>query len=166
MSRLESFIRRMLAQRDCINLAAEMIADVPGVVWEFGLGNARSYDHLRETFPDREVYVFDLEPYAPVEFRPPADRLIVGDVRRTVPREVERNRGKVALLHYDVGTGHRPDDLALAAELSRAIPPAMAPGGIAMGVYALTLEGAEQLPLPDGISQGRYFIYRLGGGKI
>ena len=161
MSRLESFIRRMQAQRDCINLVAEMIADVPGVIWEFGLGNARSYDHLRETFTDRDVYVFDLEPYAPMEFRPPENRLIVGDVRETVPREVARNRGQVALLHYDVGTGHRPDDLVLAAELSQVIAPAIAPGGIAMGVYELTLEGAEALPLPDGIAQGRYFIYRM-----
>ena len=51
MSRLESFIRRMQAQRDCINLAAELVADVPGVVWEFGLGNGRSFDHLRENCP-------------------------------------------------------------------------------------------------------------------
>lgn len=162
MSRLESFIRRMQAQRDCINLAAEMIADVPGIVWEFGLGNARSYDHLRETFGDRDVYVFDLEPYAPMEFRPAPERLVVGDVRETVPREVARNHGQVALLHYDVGMGHRPDDLALAAELSKVIPPAIAPGGIVMGVYELTLEGAEELPLPEGIAPGRYFIYRMG----
>ncbi len=162
MSRLESFIRRMQAQRDCINLAAELIKDVNGVVWEFGLGNARSYDHLRETFADRDVRVFDLEPYAPMEFRPPVDRLVVGDVRQTVPREVALNHGQVALLHYDVGMGHRPDDLALAADLSPVIAPAMAPGGIVMGVYELTLEGAEELPLPDGIAPGRYYIYRLG----
>ena len=162
MSRLESFIRRMQAQRDCINLAAELIVDVPGVVWEFGLGNARSYDHLREIFTDREVYVFDLEPYAPMEFRPSEDRLFVGDVTETVPREVARSPGQVALLHYDVGMGHRPDDLRLAAELSAVIPPAIAPGGIVMGVYELALEGAEELPLPDGIAPGRYYIYRLG----
>ena len=162
MSRLESFIRRMLAQRDCINLAADMIKDVPGVVWEFGLGNARSYDHLRETFTDRDVYVFDLEPYAPMEFRPPENRLVVGNVQETVPREVARNPGAVALLHYDVGTGHRPDDLKLAAELSKVISPAIAPGGIVMGVYELTLENAMQLPNPEGIAEGRYFIYRLG----
>ena len=161
MSRLESFIRRMQAQRDCINLVAGLIADVPGVIWEFGLGNGRSYDHLRETFPDRDVYVFDLEPYAPMEFRPPEDRLIVGDVMETVPRAVGENAGGVALLHYDVGTGHRPDDLKLAEDLSRVLSPAFADGAIAMGVYELALENAEPLPLPDGIARGRYFMYRL-----
>lgn len=161
MSRLESFIRRMQAQRDCINLVTDLIADVPGVVWEFGLGNARSYDHLRETFPDRDIYVFDLEPYAPMEFRPPENRLIVGDVLQTVPRAVEQNKGKVALLHYDVGSGHRTDDLALAATLSRMLSPVFADGAIAMGVYELALDNAEILPLPEGIAEGRYFIYRL-----
>lgn len=164
MSRLESFIRRMQAQRDCINHIAPLIVDVPGVVWEFGLGNARSYDHLRETFTDRDVYVFDLEPYAPMEFRPPENRLVVGDVLETVPAAVERNRGKVALLHYDVGTGHREDDLRLAATLSRVLSPAFAEGAIAMGVYELALDHAEALPLPEGIAEGRYFIYRLHGG--
>ena len=163
MSRLESFIRRMQAQRDCINLAAGWVEDVPGVVWEFGLGNARSYDHLRETFKDRDVYVFDLEPYAPLEFRPPENRLVVGDVRETVPREVSKNQGAVALLHYDVGTGTRSEDLRLAEELSAVISPAIAPGGIVMGVYELSLENAERMPLPDGIAEGRYFIYRLHG---
>lgn len=164
MSRLESFIRRMQAQRDCINLVAPLIADVPGVVWEFGLGNARSYDHLRETFQDRDIYVFDLEPYAPMEFRPPENRLIVGNVLETVPAAVERNHGKVALLHYDVGTGHRADDVRLAETLSGALSPAFADGAIAMGVYELALDNAEVLPLPDGIAEGRYFIYRIHAG--
>ena len=79
-----------------------------------------------------------------------------------MPREVARNLGKVALLHYDVGTGHRPDDLKLAEELSKVISPAIAPGGIVMGVYELTLENAIQLPNPEGISDGRYFVYRVG----
>jgi len=30
MSRLDSFIRRMCAQRDCLALAARLAADVPG----------------------------------------------------------------------------------------------------------------------------------------
>ena len=52
MSRLDSFIRRMQAQRDCLNAAARMIADVPGSVFDLGLGNGRTFDHLRETLPD------------------------------------------------------------------------------------------------------------------
>ncbi|MGH6887075.1 MAG: class I SAM-dependent methyltransferase, partial [Geminicoccales bacterium] len=48
MSRLDSFIRRLEAQRACLDLAAARIADLPGPVLELGLGNGRTYDHLRE----------------------------------------------------------------------------------------------------------------------
>jgi hypothetical protein len=42
MSRLESAIRRLEAQRDCINWAAERIAGMPGHILELGLGNGRT----------------------------------------------------------------------------------------------------------------------------
>jgi hypothetical protein len=59
VSRLDSFIRRMQAQRDCLNVAAALIADVPGAVFDLGLGNGRTFDYLREILPDREIFVFD-----------------------------------------------------------------------------------------------------------
>jgi hypothetical protein len=46
-SRLDSFIRRLEAQRACLDWAAQEIAAVPGEVVELGLGNGRTYDHLR-----------------------------------------------------------------------------------------------------------------------
>ena len=54
MSRLDSFIRRLEAQRACLNRAAALISGIDGIVLELGLGNGRTYDHLRELFPDRE----------------------------------------------------------------------------------------------------------------
>ena len=57
MSRLDSFIRRLEAQRACLNRAAALISGIDGTVLELGLGNGRTYDHLRELFPDREIYV-------------------------------------------------------------------------------------------------------------
>ncbi len=59
MSRLHGAIRRLTAQRDALDLAARMIADVPGSVLEFGLGNGCTYDHLREILSKRDVYVFE-----------------------------------------------------------------------------------------------------------
>ncbi|MBM3542582.1 MAG: hypothetical protein FJX51_11085, partial [Alphaproteobacteria bacterium] len=59
MSRLDSFIRRLQAQRACLDHAAMLVRDLPGPVLEFGLGNGRTYDHLRETFPGREIFAFD-----------------------------------------------------------------------------------------------------------
>ena len=51
MSRLHSFIHRVQAQLACLDEAARVIAGIPGVVFELGLGNGRTYDHLREVTP-------------------------------------------------------------------------------------------------------------------
>jgi len=39
MSRLDSMLRRLTAQRDGLNWAAEQITDVPGDALDMGLGN-------------------------------------------------------------------------------------------------------------------------------
>ena len=62
MSRLDSMIRRLEAQRDGVAWAALKLVGVPGDILEIGLGNGRTYDHLRETFPDREIWVIDRAP--------------------------------------------------------------------------------------------------------
>ena len=61
MSRLDFHIEQKIAQRDSIDLAARELAGHPGWVVEFGLGRGRSYSHLAERFPDREIYAFDRE---------------------------------------------------------------------------------------------------------
>ena len=59
MSQLDFHIEQKIAQRDSIDLAARRLAGRPGWVVEFGLGRGRSYSHLVERFPDREIYCFD-----------------------------------------------------------------------------------------------------------
>ena len=59
MSRLDSFIRRLEAQRIVLNWAVEQIAGQPGIILELGLGNGRTYDHLREKLPGRTIFAFD-----------------------------------------------------------------------------------------------------------
>ncbi len=59
MSRLDSFIRRLEAQRRCLEMGARHIAALPGPVLELGLGHGRTYDHLRQILPAREIYVFE-----------------------------------------------------------------------------------------------------------
>ena len=65
MSRLDSFIRRLEAQRRCLNHAASAVRAVPGTVLELGLGNGRTFDHLRHLLPGRALFVSDAEPLAP-----------------------------------------------------------------------------------------------------
>ncbi len=56
MSRLDSFINRMSAQRDLHNHVRDNLQlPAEGPVLEVGLGNGRTYSHLRENFSNRRV---------------------------------------------------------------------------------------------------------------
>ena len=62
MTRLDSAIRRLEAQRACLDRAAALVRGVPGPVLELGLGNGRTYDHLRARLPGRDIFVFERAP--------------------------------------------------------------------------------------------------------
>lgn len=95
MSRLDSFIRRLEAQRACLDYACAAVKDRPGVIFELGLGNGRTYDHLREKLPGREIYVFERKVAAHPDCVPCAANLYEGDIDLTLPAAVERFRGQV-----------------------------------------------------------------------
>ena len=61
MSRLDSVIRRLTSQKIVLEWAVDIIRYLDGTVLELGLGNGRTYDHLREILPDRDIYVFERE---------------------------------------------------------------------------------------------------------
>src|SRR5689334_3687374 len=105
MSRLDSFIRRLEAQRACLNRTAELIRDLDGIVLELGLGNGRTYDHLRSLLPTRDIYVCERRVAAHPDCVPPPERLILGDMRETLVEARGWLSGRVALAHLDVGTG-------------------------------------------------------------
>ena len=163
MSRLDSFIRRTMAQRDCLAEAARLIAPVPGPVLELGLGNGRTYDHLRTLLPEREIFVFDRQIAAHPECIPDSEHMVLGDIRETVPGARGRIPGLAALAHCDVGTGDKRASAALAAWLAPALMPLLAPGAIVVcDQEALRCVGLVPLPLPEGVAQGRYFMLRSG----
>ena len=109
-NRLEQMIRRLTAQRNCLEFAAEMVAGLPGPVLEFGLGKGRTYDFLRERFSEREIFVFERDHplsarvhtgrWAPVAGRCPRHR--AGRARA-----YRRARGARALRHRDPRPGLR-----------------------------------------------------------
>lgn len=160
MSRLDSFIRRLEAQRACLDLAAAQIAGRSGVIFELGLGNGRTYDHLRGLLPGRAIYVFERKVAAHPDCIPPADHLFEGDIDRTLPAAVARFAGQVCLVHSDIGSGDEAMNAEIAAFLSRTLPPALAPGALVLSDQRLTLPGTEPLPLPEGVKPGRYYLLR------
>ena len=150
----------MQAQRACLDWAAAAIADLPGAVLELGLGNGRTYDHLREILPGRDIYVFDRRVAAHPACIPPQDRLFLGEIAETLPAAVTRLGRTAALVHTDLGTGDDAANARLAAQIGPLLATLVAPGGIVVANHELSVAGWTSLPEPEGVKPGRYFLYR------
>lgn len=157
MSRLDSMLRRFTAQRDGLNWAAAEIAGVAGDVLDMGLGNGRTYDHLRETLPDRRVWVIDRVLQCHPSCVPPEEDFLQGEAVPMLER-LKAEGHKIVLAHYDFGFGVKEQDVAEAAAMSPVIASVMAKGGIV--VSGQPLVGFEELSGPEGIPEGRYMFYR------
>ena len=157
MSRLDSFIRRMSAQRAILNEIAAKLDEIPGPVLEFGYGSGRTYDHIRELMPRRRIVVFEsavhILPSIPAR---PAD-LVVGDIRETAKDWPD---GSAAFIHADVETGDGRVDRELEAWLPDTVARLLKPGGYGVSGYALEDERLRPEPLPSGIEPGRYHAVR------
>jgi len=160
VSRLDINIRRLQAQRACLNLAAEYIGDLPGPVFELGLGNGRTYDHLREILPDREIFVFDREVAAHPDCIPDPAHLFLGDFQETLRRACARFAGTVALIHADVGSANAARDARLAAVIAGFLPALLRPCGVALSDRDVAFAGAEPVPAPASVAPQVYFLYR------
>lgn len=157
LSRLESFIRRMSAQRDILDDLAGRLDGVPGPILEFGFGNGRTYDHLRQRFPGRRVVVFECVVVPDLPCLPPPADLVVGDIRDTAGRLPD---GSAALIHADIETGNAALDAGLAAWLPALVARLLAPGGFAASGAPLSDPRLVPLPLPPGVAPGRYHAVR------
>jgi len=160
VSRLDSVIRRLQAQRACLDLAASLVLDLDGVVLELGLGNGRTYDHLRETLPGRAIYVCERRVAAHPDCVPPTELLLLGDMRETLPAARAALAGRVVLAHYDAGTGEAGANRNLAAQLGPLVVPLLREGGVLVSDPPFDLAGLEPLALPAGVAPGRYHLYR------
>lgn len=157
MSRLESFRRRLSAQIDGLNWASDLVRDIPGDVLECGLGNGRTYDHIRERLPDRDIWVIDrvLQPHPSCV--PPEHLFLHGEADEML--KVLATRGaRIALAHYDFGFGVKDLDIAEGARLSPLIAPLMVPGGLIVSQQPMV--GFEQISGPDTVDPDRYLFYR------
>jgi len=160
VSRLDSFIRRLEAQRACLNLAADLVRELDGEILELGLGNGRTYDHLRELFPDRKIYVCERRLAAHPDCVPPAEDLFLGDMRDTLRTAREPLAGQIALAHLDPGTGDLAASRALALDLTSLIVPLLRCGGVLVSEPTLASDQLSPLEPPDNVAPERYNIYR------
>ena len=160
MSRLDSVIRRLEAQRKCLGVAAGEIADISGIVLELGLGNGRTFDHLRELLPDREIFVFERNVAAHPTCVPDEHHLILGNIQETLLIASEQFSGRCALVHADLGTGVEHSSRLMAGFLSETLGPFLKKGAILVSDQMLSTPGCEALSLPPDIAPNRYFLLK------
>jgi hypothetical protein len=160
VSRLDSFIRRLEAQRACLNLAADLIRNLEGEVLELGLGNGRTYDHLRKLLPKRLIYVCERSILAHPDCVPPVGLLLLGDMRETLPAACNWLEGRVVLAHLDPGNGDESASQALANDLAPFIVPLLRLQAVLVSEPAIGSAELTPLPLPGEVEPGRYHIYR------
>jgi trans-aconitate methyltransferase len=165
MSRLDFHIEQKIAQRDSIDLAARELAGRPGWIVEFGLGRGRSYSHLTERFPDREIYCFDRELATYSPGGPPPERVLLGDLATVLADATvqARFRGRVILAHLDLAWGDSTE-----ARLHRLVVERtrdwLRPGALVLSDRAVSLDpawGLVPIPAPDGVGYAhRFHRYR------
>jgi len=159
MTRLDEFIVRMQAQRACIDEAASLTAGQPGPVLEVGLGNGRTYDHLRQRFSQRAIFVFDREVAAHPECIPEPAFLRLGDFRVSLPAYLAEGQPPSVFIHADIGSANRRASAQLAADLAPIWREILMPGGFLACDQQLALEGLLPLPLPSGLIADNYHFY-------
>lgn len=158
MSRLDSMIRRLKAQRDILNhLATSSLLAQTGAILELGLGNGRTYSHLREVFPDRRIIAFDRAVGAHASSIPQPENMVLGEIRESAAAFAGQG---AALVHADIGTGYDDKDAITLTWLPGLVASLLAPGGIAASGLPLDHGQLVALSLPAEMTRERYHVYR------
>jgi hypothetical protein len=164
MSRLDRFITRLLMQRCLLDhhIAAlnATVSTAPGPVIELGLGNGRTYHHLKEKLTDRRIVVFDRELGAHPASHPAAGDLILGDISETGAAYAREQGGTAALVHADLGNGRPEYDTKLRSWLPHVAHALLRPGGLFLTSTEVTHPGLVSEPLPPDAPDYEYFVYR------
>ena len=161
MSRLEDLTHRFLTQQAALNRAIELIEDLEGIVVELGLGKGRTFDHLRERLPGRDIYVFDHELSCESELAPPPAFCVFGDITETLPDFCRRFAGRAALVHSDIGTRHREADMPLVSFVADHLAVLTRKGGVIASDRPMDERDWIALPWVREMTRFPYYMYRM-----
>lgn len=159
-SRLDLFIDRMVSQRACLNHAAELTKDMAGPVFELGLGNGRTYHHMRAIMPNRNIHVFERAVASHPDSTPPEEMMFLGDVYETLPEALARFGPTASLIHADLGGHNAAKNVEFARNISPVIEPLLAKGGLMVSSDRMFFSDLVEIELPEHAVQGRCFIYK------
>lgn len=159
-SRLDLFIDRMVSQRACLDFAIAQTAEMQGPVFELGLGNGRTYHHMRNRIQSRDIYVFERAVASHPDSTPPEELTILGDVNQTLPETMTRMGAVASLIHADLGGHNREKNDIFARKVSPLIEPLLAPGGMMVSSDRMYFADLVEVALPEGAVPERCFIYQ------
>ncbi|MDC1171390.1 class I SAM-dependent methyltransferase [Alphaproteobacteria bacterium] len=165
MSRLDSVIRRLTSQKLALEWAADIIRHLDGAVLELGLGNGRTYDHLREILPDRDIYVFEREIAAHPDCIPEKRFQYLGDFRDSLPFAYQVMGANSVLAHLDIGTGEKQESMRLAEQVAPTVLDLMKDGAIIISDQEVENWSYMIIQPPLSIPRGRIFIYQVTKNK-
>lgn len=163
-SRLDLFIDRMVSQRACLDFAIAETAALTGPVYELGLGNGRTYHHMRQRITGRDILVFERAVASHPDSTPPAELTVLGDVMQTLPAMLADTGAVASLIHADLGGHNREKNDIFARRISPLVEPLLAPGGLMVSSDRMYFHALTEMPLPAGAVPGRCFIYRKPAG--
>jgi len=160
MSRLDIFIDRMVSQRACLDHGIAETAHMKGPVYELGLGNGRTFHHMREKIEGREIFVFERAIASHPDSTPDEAHAILGEITETLPARLAAAGPVASLIHADLGGHNAAKNVEFAKLMSPLIAPHLAPGGLVISSDRMFFEDLEEMPIPEGAVPGRCFIYR------
>ena len=161
MTRLDTVIKRLMAQRSCLDVAAKYLNHMDGPVLELGLGNGRTYDHLRSLFPDREIFVFDRELASHPDCQPDSEHMFLGPMQKTLIAAAAQLGSTAVLAHADIGFGDAAATEQNVMALGPKIPPLVQSGGLVICDQSLDrFDGLSSAFLPPDVEPGRYHVYQ------
>lgn len=160
MTELEWAVIRIRAQIQLLDWAAQdLLHDEAPRVLELGLGNGRTYDHLRQRLPKARIDVFDREMKGKLSSRPPDDHFFEGELDETLASYVPK--GETALIHADLGTGDPEHETKIAAMLVDKLPPLARDRCLVISSTELVDDAFAPEPFSDYDRQSRYNAYRI-----
>ena len=160
MSRLEDLAHRFLTQQAALNRAVELIEPMEGIVVELGLGKGRSFDHLRERLPGRDIYVFDHELSCEPELAPPSEFRVFGEITRTLPAFCRQFAARAVLVHSDIGTRHREQDMPLVEFVAESLDILLKQGAVVASDRPMENVSWTRLPELREMERFPYYMYR------
>ncbi len=161
---LERTLMRIDTQIRLIDWAAGRLAEgaayVDGHVVELGLGNGRTYDHLRARLGDRRIIVLDREMKANPDRRPPDGDFIKGEIAATWRTLAASHPNAAALIHADLGDGTDRYDAVLEAWLGEACAALGAPGALILSSTRIMHPDIAPIEPPFTPLGGHYLVYQ------